>query len=94
MAIATRKLDGTKIFRDTTSYIYTQSPIARCVPRFRMIRYSSEEKVFFEPSAKGLRSRRNLNLLHKNKLILRGATVGGLPLRKVLKNIIYQLFSA
>jgi hypothetical protein len=40
---------------------------------------------FFEPSAKGLRSRRNLNLLQGNKLILRGATVGGLTLPKVLK---------
>jgi hypothetical protein len=28
-------------------YIYTQSPTARWVPRFRMIRYSSEGKVFF-----------------------------------------------
>jgi hypothetical protein len=42
-------------------------------------------RCLFEPSAKGLRSRRSLNLLQRNKLILRGATVGGLLLLKVLK---------
>jgi hypothetical protein len=49
-----------------------------------MIRYSSEVKVFFGPSAKELCSRRSLNLLQRNKSILRGATVGD-PLSKVLK---------
>jgi hypothetical protein len=42
-------------------------------------------RCFFGPSAKGLRSHRSLNLLQGNKSILRGATVGGLPLPKVLK---------
>jgi hypothetical protein len=42
-------------------------------------------RCFFGPSAKGLRSRRSLNLLQRNKSILRGATVGGLPPPKVLK---------
>jgi hypothetical protein len=42
-------------------------------------------RCFFGPSAKGLRLRRSLNLLN-NKSILRGATVGGLHLPKVLKN--------
>jgi hypothetical protein len=42
-------------------------------------------RCFFGPSAKGLRSRRSLNLLN-NKLTLRGSTVGGLHLPKVLKN--------
>jgi hypothetical protein len=51
-------------------------------------------RCFFGPSAKGLRSCRSLNLLQRNKLILRGATVGGLPLPKVLKNLINHLFSA
>jgi hypothetical protein len=41
---------------------------------------------FFGPSVKGLRSFYSLNLLQRNKLILRGATVGGLRLPKVLKN--------
>jgi hypothetical protein len=40
---------------------------------------------FFGPSAKGLRSCRSLNFLQGNILILRGDTVGGLPLPKVLK---------
>jgi hypothetical protein len=52
-----------------------------------------KERCFFGPSAKGLRSRRNLNLLQRNKLILRGATVGGLPLPKVLKNMTNHMFS-
>jgi hypothetical protein len=50
-------------------------------------------RCFFGPSAKGLRSRRSLNLLRYNKLILRGATVGGLRLPKVLKNTTNMLSS-
>jgi hypothetical protein len=49
--------------------------------------------VFFGPSAKGFHSRRSLNLLQRNKLILRGATVGGLPLPKVLKNMTGHMLS-
>jgi hypothetical protein len=50
-------------------------------------------RCFFGPSAKGLRSCCSLNLLNaKNKLILRGATVGGLPLPKVLKNLTNMFF--
>jgi hypothetical protein len=94
MTTTSQELDGTKNIRDTAFYIYTQSPTARWVPRFKMIHYSSEEKVFFGPSAKGLRSRRSLNLLQRNKLILQGSTVGGLPFPKVLKNTINHLFSA
>jgi hypothetical protein len=50
-------------------------------------------RCFFGPSAKGLRSRRSLNLLQRNKLMLRGATIGGLPLPKVLKNMSNYMFS-
>jgi hypothetical protein len=50
-------------------------------------------RCFFGPSAKGLRSHHSLNLLQRNKLILRAATVGGLSLLKVLKNITNHLFS-
>jgi hypothetical protein len=50
-------------------------------------------RCFFGPSVKGLRSRRSLNLLQRNKLILRGATIGGLPLLKVLKNVTNHMFS-
>jgi hypothetical protein len=32
---------------DIGLYIYTKSPTARWAPRVRMIRYSSEGKVFF-----------------------------------------------
>jgi hypothetical protein len=53
----------------------------------------AEERCFFGPSAKGLCSRRSLNLLQRNKLILRGATVGGLPLPKILKNVTTHMFS-
>jgi hypothetical protein len=51
-------------------------------------------RYFCGPSAKGLHSRCSLNLLQGNKLILRGATVGGLPLPKVLKNVTNHMFSA
>jgi hypothetical protein len=51
-------------------------------------------RCFFGPSAKGLRSRRSLNLLQRNKSILRGATVGGLPPLKVLKNVTNHMSSA
>jgi hypothetical protein len=50
-------------------------------------------RCFFGPLAKGLRSRRSINLLQRNKLIMRGATVGGLPLPKVLKNVTNHMFS-
>jgi hypothetical protein len=50
-------------------------------------------RCFFGPSAKGLHSRRSLNLLQRNKSILRGATVGGLPIPKVLKNVINHVLS-
>jgi hypothetical protein len=58
-----------------------------------MIPYSSEGKVFFGPLAKGLRSYHSQNLLQMNKLTLRGATVGGLSLPKVLKNMTNHMFS-
>jgi hypothetical protein len=51
-------------------------------------------RSFFGPLAKGLRSCRSLNLLQRNKLILREATVRGLFIPKVLKNIINHLFLA
>jgi hypothetical protein len=54
----------------------------------------AKARCFFGPSAKGLCSRRGLNLLQRNKLILRGATFGGLLLPKVLKNIINHLYLA
>jgi hypothetical protein len=50
-------------------------------------------RCLFGPSAKGLRSCRNLNLIQRDKLILRGATVGGLPLPKVLKDMTNHMFS-
>jgi hypothetical protein len=50
-------------------------------------------RCFFGPSADGLCPRRSPNLLQGNKLILRGATVGGLPLSKVLKNVTNHMFS-
>jgi hypothetical protein len=49
-------------------------------------------RCFFGPSAKSLRSHRSLNLLQRNKLMLRGATVGGLPPPKVLKNVTNHMF--
>jgi hypothetical protein len=42
-------------------------------------------RCYFGPSAKCLRPCRSLNLLQGNKLILRGATVGGLLFRRSSK---------
>jgi hypothetical protein len=67
MAITTQKLDGAKNIHSTSLCIYTQNTTGQWVPRFRTIRYSSEGKVFFGPSAKGLRSYYSLNLLERNK---------------------------
>jgi hypothetical protein len=67
-------------------------------PRFGGSRMSvtfailAKGRYFFGPSAKGLRSHRSLNLLQRNKSIQRGATVGGLPIPKVLKNVINHVF--
>ena len=67
-------------------YIYTQSSTARWVPRFRTIRYSSKGKVFFRTFGVKPSSISQSKFIISNKLILRGATVGGLHLPKVLKN--------
>jgi hypothetical protein len=53
----------------------------------------AKRRCFFGPLTKGLRLRCSLNLLQESKLILRGATVGGLPLSKVLKNVTNHIFS-
>jgi hypothetical protein len=47
---------------------------------------------FFGLSTKALHSRHNVNLSQRNKLILRGATVGGLLPPKVLKNTTNHMF--
>jgi hypothetical protein len=44
-------------------YLYAQCTSASRAPFVIDFRYSSEGKVFFRPSAKGLRSCRSLNLL-------------------------------
>jgi hypothetical protein len=88
------KLDSMKSIFNPNPCLYTQNTTERWGSQCRMFRYSSEGKVFFGPSAKGLRSFCSLNLLQRNKLILRWATVGGLPLLKVLKNTSNHLFLA
>jgi hypothetical protein len=51
-------------------------------------------RCFFGPSAKGLCSCRSLNLSNTKKQINNArATVGGLPLLKVLKNLTNMFFS-
>jgi hypothetical protein len=77
---------------DTGFYLYTQNPTDWWFLQVSGIRYSREGKVFFESSAKGLRSRCSLNLLQRNKSILRGATVEGLLPLKVLKNMTNHVF--
>jgi hypothetical protein len=84
----------------TQEMLSIQAPIyMSCAPRFggpcMSVPFAILEKgrCFFGPSAKGLRSYRSLNLLQRNKSILRGVSVGGLPIPKVLKNVINHVFS-
>jgi hypothetical protein len=49
-------------------------------------------RCFFGPSAKGLCSHHSLNLLQRNKLVPRGATVGGIRPPKVLQNTTNHMF--
>jgi hypothetical protein len=70
---------------NASPYLYAQRLTTWWVLHVSVFRYSREGKVFFRTLAKGLCSRRSLNLLQRNKLILRGATVEGLHLSKVLK---------
>jgi hypothetical protein len=70
---------------NASPYLYAQRLTTWWVLHVSVFRYSREGKVFFRTLAEGLRSRRSLNLLQRNKLILRGATVEGLHLSKVLK---------
>jgi hypothetical protein len=53
--------------------------------------YSSKEKVFSDLRLKVF-VHIAIWIYHSNKLILRGATVGGLRLPKVLKNVIQRCF--
>ena len=76
-------------------HIYMPSALQLGGPRLSLtVAILAKGMCFFGPSAKGLHSRRSLNLLQRNKLILRGATVGGLSLPKVLKNVTNHMFSA
>jgi hypothetical protein len=89
-----KKLDRTKNIYSTSLYIYTQSITERRSHDSERIAILANGRCFFGHSAKGLRSCHSLNLLRRNKLILREATVGGLPLLKVLKNMTNHLFLA
>jgi hypothetical protein len=104
------KLDKTRKFKNTSAMQATEisqemltmqaSIYMSRAPQFggshRSVSFAiiAKGRCFFGPSAKGLRSRRSLNLLQRNKSILRGATVGGLPPLKVLKNVTNPMSSA
>jgi hypothetical protein len=67
-------------------YLYAQCAANWRAPSVIDDCYSSKGKVFFRTF--GLRPSSILQSEFVNKLILRGATVGGLRLPKVLKNMI------
>jgi hypothetical protein len=75
-------------------HIYTQNPTTKCSHDSEGFAILAKGRCFFRPSTRGLRPFQSLNLLQRNKLILRGATVGGLRLSKVLKNTANHLLSA
>jgi hypothetical protein len=83
-----------KIFIVQASIYILEAPLvggSHDLERFVIL---AKGRCFFGPSAKGLRSYRSLNSLQRNKIILRGATVGGLSLPKVLKNMTNLLLLA
>jgi hypothetical protein len=80
-----KELDITKI-SIVQAFVYIhKAPLSGGSHDFERFTILAKGRCFFGPSVKGLRSCRSLNLLQRNKLIMRGATVGGLPLPKVLK---------
>ena len=81
-----------KIFTTLASIYILRAPLSGGSDGSEQFAILAKGRYFFRPSAKGLRSYRSLNLLQRNKLILRRATVGGLPLPKVLKNLTNHMF--
>jgi hypothetical protein len=74
--------------------IYMVSALQLGRPHFSLtFAILAKGRCFFGPSAKGLHSRQSEFVKHKNKLILWGAIIGGLPLPKVLKNTTNMFFS-
>jgi hypothetical protein len=80
-----------KIFIAQASIYILRAPLVGGSHNSEGFAILAKGRCFFGPSAKGLCSYHSLNLLQRNKLILQGATVGGLPLLKVLKNMANHL---
>jgi hypothetical protein len=72
--------------RSVRALIYTQRAPNQGAPLVIDCCYSSKGKVFFRAFGFGLSSISQSKFVILNKLILRGATVGGLRPPKVLKN--------
>jgi hypothetical protein len=70
------------------TYLYTQGIASGRVPLAIDCCYSSKRKVFFRTFGLEPSSISQSEFIILNKLILRWATVGGLRLPKVLKNVI------
>jgi hypothetical protein len=70
------------------SYLYAQHAPSWRAPSIIDCCYSRKEKVFFRTFGLGPSSMSQSEFVILNKLILRGATVGGLRPPKVLKNVI------
>jgi hypothetical protein len=74
--------------------IYMPSASQLCGP-YMSVSFAilAKGRCFFGPSAKGLRSRRSLNLLTKKQINTARGYCGGLTLPKVLKNMTNIFFS-
>jgi hypothetical protein len=81
-----------KIFIVQASVYIHKTPLSSGSHDSERFAILAKGRYFFGPSAKGLRSYRSLNFLQRNKLILQGATVGGLSIPKVLKNMTNHVF--
>jgi hypothetical protein len=73
---------------DVSSYLYAQHAPNWGAPSIIDCCYSSKGKVFFQTFGLRPSSMSQSEFVILNKLILRGATVGGLRPPKVLKNVI------
>jgi hypothetical protein len=83
-----------KIFKAQASIYIHKAPLSGGSHDSERFVILANVRCFLGPSAKSLRSCHGLNLLRRNKLILRGATVGGLPFPEVLENMINHLLLA
>lgn len=101
---------GVTLDRQVYMYVWAQKSRNCCAPThcpmdqkynpsflrftFIFVFNNALEEGVFGPLAQGLHLFHDLSTSSKNKLISRGATIGGMPLSKALKTLCPQLFTS